>query len=194
MKDGKLKKILVIVIVVLLICSIGYSSYRKRTQNPYRYTKVNITFNENESHEESLDEVVQSSSDVLFEEESSVVETIVSNMETNDEDLSESAFQFSGSGVVTKDNLQEVLISIIKTDNMEDLNSMPVSENLYNQLVASNGVSDTLSSGSEVDMRICGISENNEFMCMFITQTSSYYLSGIIVNDRIDYIECKELR
>lgn len=194
MKDGKLKKILVIVIVVMLICSIGYSSYRKRTQNPYRYTKVNITFNENESHEESLDEVVQSSSDVLFEEESSVVETIVSNMETNDEDLSESAFQFSGSGVVTKDNLQEVLISIIKTDNMEDLNSMPVSENLYNQLVASNGVSDTLSSGSEVDMRICGLSENNEFMCMFITQTSSYYLSGIIVNDRIDYIECKELR
>lgn len=200
MKDGKKKKILFITVIVLLIISVGYSFYRSVKRNPYRYSKIDIVIEEETEVPRTVqsDEIIDDSSDDnIFIERSEIIETIVglpSGGTPIDTQSSVYIEDFVGNGVVNSDNIVSVLTDILRIEDVNSLTSYPVTSNLYNQLYNSNGVSETISSGSEIDMKVCGISSDNEIMCMFITQTSSYYMTVGIVNNQIDSIHCQELK
>ena len=184
MKDGKLKKILFVVVIVLLLVSISYSAYRNRQKNPYRHVKMNITFDEDYSYPE--EEYTSSAKTEVQEVESSVEEIETSVMESESQVVSSRIESFQGNGVVEEQNLGSVIIDIARLDDMNNLVNYPVTSNVYNQLYDSDGLSGTISSSSEIEIQKIGITDNNEFMCMFLTQTSSYYVRGNLVNGQID--------
>lgn len=184
MKNRALSIIIFILLAVALIFSLIYSAKSDKS-----YNKGDVVFQENEENEVII------SQDVITKPSTTPT---VTDTPTEPEITPEPVITVNWNSdlIVTEENLQEVIVKLFKLDskNLSVLAEVPLTESYFNNLLESKFIIPTVSSGSTVEITKIGVTDNNSFMVMFNTQTSSYYIVGNIVEDKIDNIIYKELK
>lgn len=197
------KKIIFMIILIVLICiSVGYTIIKKHKNEVQLNTNVNVivdldnsyvTDEDDTSEEETLvyaptsEPVSFLTSEDLVNDFDSINENLVDNIDTTLED-SDIIDKIEFSLYLDENNFVDNFINLLSKNLIDySIEELPITENLYDNL--DNGIicQDTYNNGFIV-LRIGLNTDNNTFMCLVRTVNQRTFFRGTLVNGKIDTI------